>query len=149
MAISIRIYISLDHRQSKRSERSEQAYTHPPSIITYGSFLRRRCRGTSFTFFYRTTLFHTIYRLNISSVGGNDTYNSFSVIFYFIIHYHQTPNLILLKDFSILYMMTSWVRMTSYIFNFHTFFMICVFSMISNKIETLFSLSHIYHRSCL
>ncbi len=76
-------YISLEHRLFKRSERSVIHILRP--------FLRRGCQGTSFTVFYRTSLFHTIYRLGISSVGGNDSHNPFSVIFYFIIHYHHPP----------------------------------------------------------
>ena len=53
-----------------------------PTVYSYGGDARG---GVSFPFFVRTTIYHTILRLNGSSVGGNDSHIPFSVLFYFII----------------------------------------------------------------
>ena len=49
-----------------------------PTVYSYGGARG----GVSFPFFVRTTIYHTIFRLNISSVDGNDSHNPFSVLFY-------------------------------------------------------------------
>ena len=61
---------------SRTSYSFSSVHSYLRSILTAGR------GGVSFPFFVRTTIYHTIFRLNISSVDGNDSHNPFSVLFY-------------------------------------------------------------------
>ena len=83
-------------------------------VHSYGGY----ARPFSFTFLYT----HTItlpFIVSLLSVTGNGSHNHFWLLFlYRFTLIHISLSITLLKDFSILYMMTSWVRMTSYFFLF-------------------------------
>jgi len=122
------------------------ALSHASPVHSYGGYAPP---PSLFTFFYT----HTLTLPFIVSEFHRWTEMTHITLFRF----YFTSLYTIIHTLTYYYLKTSlyyiWWRASSLtlhtFFNFHTFFMICLFSIFSNKIETVFSLSYIYHRSCL